>query len=68
VLIIGRRHGERLFLESGGLRITVTVLSGRSGQVRLGIDAPAEVRVFREEVAERMRAEAELRATDPPPP
>jgi len=40
-----------------GDQIKVTVLEVRSGQVKLGIDAPTEVKVHREEVYARIQAE-----------
>jgi carbon storage regulator len=42
-----QRIGERIVI---GDRITVTVLEIRGGQVRLGVEAPKEVAVWRKEV------------------
>lgn len=61
MLILTRRVGERLKI---GDAITVTVLGIKGVHVRLGIDAPREVPVDREEVAERKRAEAASTALD----
>ncbi len=47
MLILTRKVGEVIRIGDG---ITVRVLEVRGSQVRLGIDAPAEVRIFREEV------------------
>ena len=37
--------------------IKITVMEIQNGQVRFGIDAPKEVKVYREEVYERMQSE-----------
>ena len=47
MLVLSRRPDESLIID-GGIRITV--LGIRGNQVRLGIDAPSEVRVYREEL------------------
>src|SRR3954452_18167120 len=53
MLVLSRRVGERLMI---GDDIVVTVIEVRSDGVRLGIDAPREVRVHRAEVLEAVRA------------
>ncbi|MCC5091122.1 carbon storage regulator CsrA [Xanthomonas campestris pv. campestris] len=53
MLILTRRIGETLVI--GGESTTVTVLSVKGSQVRIGIRAPAEVAVHREEVWEQIR-------------
>jgi carbon storage regulator len=57
VLVLTRRVGEILIL---GTDIRVTVLAVSGNQIRIGVTAPREVPVHREEeeVAERTRAEA----------
>lgn len=55
MLILTRNAGETLTI---GENITVTVLSLRGGQVRIGITAPKSVPVHREEVAQRIAAGA----------
>lgn len=52
MLILSRRNGESFVI---GENIKITVLSQRSNQVRIGIDAPRELPVFREEVLERRK-------------
>ena len=47
MLVITRRAGERVCL---GDQITVTVLEVSGSSVRLGIDAPADVPVYRHEI------------------
>ena len=52
MLILTRRVGESLMI---GDEVTVTVLSIRGNQVRIGVNAPKEVAVHREEVYERIQ-------------
>jgi carbon storage regulator len=54
MLILTRRVGETLMI---GADVTVTVVGVNGQQVRLGINAPKEVPVHREEVYDRMQAE-----------
>jgi carbon storage regulator len=54
MLILSRRIGEIIRI---GPHIVVTVLGVNGSQVRLGIDAPKDVTVHREEVFERMQRE-----------
>jgi carbon storage regulator len=54
VLILTRRSGETLMI---GNDVTVTVLGVKGNQVRIGVQAPKEVAVHREEIFERIKAE-----------
>jgi carbon storage regulator len=54
MLILTRRVGESLMI---GNDITVTVLGVNGNQVRVGVNAPKNVEVHREEVYERVQAE-----------
>jgi carbon storage regulator len=47
MLILRRKIGERIVIDG---RIEVTVLHIRGGKVRLGFQAPRDVRVLREEI------------------
>ena len=52
MLILTRRVGESLMV---GEEITVTVLGVKGNQVRIGIDAPRDVAVHREEIFNRIK-------------
>ncbi len=54
MLILNRRHGEAILLD-GGIRIVVLATDRRS--VRIGIEAPPETNIQREELVNKVAAE-----------
>jgi carbon storage regulator len=54
MLILTRRAGETVMV---GSDITITVLGVKGNQVRIGINAPKDVAVHREEIYERIQSE-----------
>ena len=64
MLILTRREGESVLI---GDEVTITVLRVKGNQVRLGVNAPKEVSVQREEISERVRAQVSDATSGPAP-
>jgi len=56
MLILTRRVGETLMI---GDNVSVTVLRVKGNQVRLGVNAPKDVSIHREEIFEKIQQEGE---------
>ncbi len=56
MLVLSRKVNESIILNDN---IRITLLGIRGNQIRLGIEAPANVTVLREELARRNRSESE---------
>ena len=60
MLVVSRKVGERILI---GEKIAITVVKVGSSGVRIGIEAPKEMAVIREELAEQLR-QAEVLAIE----
>ena len=63
MLILTRRVGESLMV---GDDITVTVLGVKGNQVRIGVNAPRDVAVHREEIYDRIQDDGEKSVDEKP--
>ena len=54
MLVLGRKPGERIKI---GDDITIHILSQQGQQIRVGIEAPSDVPVHREEIYEKIKQE-----------
>lgn len=64
MLVLTRKLGENIRI---GDQVKITVLEVRSGQVKLGIEAPPDVKVHREEIYARIQEENRRAAGGPHP-
>lgn len=51
MLVLSRKLGEKIIIQSASGPVVVTVVKIDRNQTRLGIEAPIDVRVYREEIA-----------------
>jgi carbon storage regulator len=61
VLVLSRKVGERILI---GDKISVTVVKIGHGGVRIGVEAPTELAVVREELAEELKRAEQALASD----
>jgi carbon storage regulator len=55
MLILTRKMNQSIVVGDGDNKVTITVLGVQGGQVRLGIDAPRNISVHREEIYDRIK-------------
>jgi carbon storage regulator len=60
MLVLSRKIGERILVPHSQLSVTVLAIDGNT--VRLGVTAPPEIGVFREELWQRVCSESEEKA------
>ncbi len=58
MLVLTRSVGQRLIINEGEIKLNVLEIKGN--QVRIGVDAPRNITVHREEIYERIKAETEV--------
>jgi len=63
MLILSRKVNEKIMI---GDEISVSIIEVRGDQVRIGVDAPKTVKVFRQEVFDAIRAENRAAAESKP--
>jgi carbon storage regulator len=57
MLVLSRKEGERIVI---GGNIVVTIVASRGERVRIGIEAPPEVPIHRQEILHRIQSERHL--------
>lgn len=61
MLVLGRKPGEKIKI---GHDITIHILSQQGQQIRVGIEAPADISVHREEISDKIQREGLEEATE----
>ncbi len=64
MIVLSRKAGEAIVIAD---EITVTVVEIRGDKVRIGVEAPKEVPVYRKEVFDAIKRNEESQQEDPPP-
>ncbi len=60
MLILTRKPGESIFLDNN---IQITIISIQGKQVKIGLDVPSEINVYREEVYQKIKEENQQATT-----
>ena len=72
MLVLTRQKEQKIIIEIGGQCMTITVADVRGDKIRLGFDAPANFKIYRQEiydaVLEENRASTRMRPYDLSPP
>lgn len=68
MLVLSRHQHESIIIGSGDQKITITIIQVRGDKVRLGIDAPIEIPVHRQEVYEAIQRDLRAKEHEKPPP
>lgn len=58
MLILTRRIGESIIINDN---ITITLLDNRQNQAKIGIDAPLDIAVYRDEIYDKRQAEKQTK-------
>jgi carbon storage regulator len=59
MLILSRKAGEKIMI---GDDISISIIELRSDQIKIGVEAPRNVKVFRQEIFDEIRTENRLAA------
>lgn len=65
MLVLSRKRDERIVI---GDNIVITIVDVRGDKVRLGIEAPPEIPVHRQEIVDALRRQSTTPAPTPPKP
>jgi carbon storage regulator len=65
MLVLSRKRDERIVI---GDNIVITIVDVRGDKVRLGIEAPPEIPVHRQEIVDALRRQSATPAPTPPKP
>jgi carbon storage regulator len=61
MLVLSRKINEKIIIDD---KIVLMIIECKGDKVKLGIEAPSEVRIFREEIYPKERTNAELKEPD----
>jgi len=68
MLVLSRKKNESIVIGDGDDRVTIVIVEIRGDKVRLGVEAPKETPVHRQEVYEAIKRNELTRSDDPLPP